>query len=223
MFRAQHQYKRDGGDRDLPNRSDKEWLDALFQEVLEAGAQTDPGKRKQKCPAAQVAERRNLRASEAVRDKASEMWEGFGIKRAQRGDHGNKQEAEHELRELVPEKGTLVGDPFGLTLPGPVERIAEDDEADAGVAAGLGEDGEFAGGVGIERAGGGGLGGVVDGESGPEAIGVIGHVQHMTDQRKEDERDGSEREDGGDCDRGVFFVGFDGALRGDDGGNAADA
>ena len=63
---------------------------------------------------------------------------------------------------------------LGLAFAGPVDGVGEDDEADEGVARGLGEDGEFGGGVGIESAGGGGFGGVVDGEAGPDAVGVIG-------------------------------------------------
>ncbi len=67
---------------------------------------------------------------------------------------------------------------------GPLHGVAEDDEADHGVAAGLGEDGELAGGVGVEGAGGGGLGGVVDGEAGPEAVGLVGHVERVADEGK---------------------------------------
>ncbi len=111
----------------------------------------------------------------------------------------------------------------GLTLAGPVERVAEDNEADAGVAAGLRQHGELAGSIGVEGSGGGGLGGIVDGEAGPEAVGVVGHVQGVADEGEEDEGDGPESEDGGDGDGGVFLVGLDGSLGGDDGGDSADA
>ncbi len=105
---------------------------------------------------------------------------------AQRGDAGvgggseggeerDEEEAEDEFRELVPEEGGLVvelGAVRGFAeklalLVGPLDGVEENDEADEGVAAGLGEDGELACGVGVEGSGGGGLGGVVDGEAGP--------------------------------------------------------
>ena len=81
--------------------------------------------------------------------------------------------------------GGAAGEAFAC----PVDRVGEDDEADEGVAAGLGEDGVLAGGVGVERAGGGGFGGVVDGEAGPEAVGVVAHVQRVADEREGEERD----------------------------------
>ena len=111
----------------------------------------------------------------------------------------------------------------GETFARPLDGVGEDDEADQGVAAGLGEDGVLACGVGEECSGGGGFGGVVDGEAGPEAVGVVAHVERVADEREGEERDCSEGEDGGDGGGGVFFVGVDGALRGDDGGDSADA
>ena len=122
----------------------------------------------------------------------------------------------------MPEEGGFVADCLGLAFAGPVDRVGEDDEADEGVASGLGEDGEFGGGVGIESAGGGGFGGVVDGEAGPDAVGVIGEMEGVADEREGEESDGAESEDGGDGEGGVFVVGVDGALRGDDGADAAD-
>ena len=44
----------------------------------------------------------------------------------------------------------------------------------------------------------------------------------MADERKDEKRNRAESEDGGDGEGGVFFVGIDGALRGDDGGDTAD-
>ena len=87
---------------------------------------------------------------------------------------------------------------------------------------GLGQHGDLAGGVGVERAGGGGFGGVVDGEAGPQAVGLVAQVERVADQRKGEERDGAEREDGGDGVGGVFVVGVDGRLGGDDGRDSAD-
>ena len=44
----------------------------------------------------------------------------------------------------------------------------------------------------------------------------------MPDERKCEERDGAQREHSGDSVVRVFFIGFDGAFGGDDGGDAAD-
>ena len=111
----------------------------------------------------------------------------------------------------------------GETFAYPLDGVGEDDEADEGVTAGFGEDGVLACGVGVERAGGGGFGGVVDGEASPDAIGVIAHVEGVADEREGEERERAECEDGGDGGGGVFFVGVDRALCGDDGGDSADA
>ena len=112
--------------------------------------------------------------------------------------------------------------PCGFFFAGPVDRVTENDEADHGVAGGFCEDGDFARGVGVEISGGGDFGGVVDAEAGPEAVAQVAHVQPVTDEREDEERNRAESEDGGDGEGGVFFVGIDGALRGDDGGDAAD-
>ena len=82
----------------------------------------------------------------------------------------------------------LCGGAAGEALSHPLDGVGEDDEADEGVAAGLGEYGVLSGGVGVESAGGGGFGGVVDGEAGPEAVGVVAHVEGVADQRKGEER-----------------------------------
>ncbi len=97
---------------------------------------------------------------------------------AEGGEERDDQEAEDELGEFLPEEGGFVVELFGggaagETFADPEDRVAEDNEADEGVAAGLGEDGELAGGVGVEGPGGGGFGGVVDGETGPDAVGVM--------------------------------------------------
>ena len=111
----------------------------------------------------------------------------------------------------------------GLSLRGPVDGVAEDDEADEGAARGLGEDGDVAGGVAVERSGDDGFGGVVDGEAGPHAVRLLAHVKGVADDGEGEERERSEGEDGGDGGGGFLFVGFDGSLGGHDGGDAADA
>jgi len=47
-------------------------------------------------------------------------------------------------------------------------------------------------------------------------------VEPVTDEREDEERDCAESENRGDGEGGIFFVGIDGALCGDDGGNASD-
>src|SRR5713226_3170203 len=138
-------------------------------------------------------------------------------------ENRNQQEAENELRKFLPEECGLVPDHLGLPAAGPVNRIGEHDEADHRVARGLRENGQFAGRVGVKRTGGSGFGGVVDREPRPQAVGVIAEVQRVANQRKREERQSAEREDGSNRERGVFVVGFDGALRGDNGADAADS
>ena len=76
--------------------------------------------------------------------------------------------------------------------------------------------------VAVERAGDGGFGGVVDGEAGPDAVGLLAHVQEVADQREGEEGERAEGEDGGDGGGGVLLVGVDGALCGHDRCHAAD-
>ena len=110
---------------------------------------------------------------------------------------------------------------MGLAFAGPVDGVGENDETDQGVARGLGEDGEFGGGVGIKRTGGGGFGGIVYRKTGPDAVGVIGEMEGVADQWESEESDGAESQDGGDGEGGIFFISIDGALGGDDGAHAA--
>ena len=102
-------------------------------------------------------------------------------------ERGDEQKAENEFGKLAPEKSALIADVGGLAFGSPVQRVTEHDEADEGVAASLGEHGELAGGVRVQSAGGGNLGGVDDGEAGPQTIGMIAHVQRVTDQGKDEE------------------------------------
>ena len=223
MIGAEDESQRDGGDRYLADGSDEEGLDSLLEQVLEAGTQADSGEGKQERPAAEVAQSGDLRSAEAIVNQAGELRVELGVECAECGQERDDEEAENKLGELLPEECALVLDRPRLSLARPVDGLTEDDEADAGVAARLGKYSEFSGGIGVEGSGGGGFGGVVDGETGPETVGVVGHVQGMADEGKEDQRDGTQGKDGGDGDGGVLFVGIDGALRGDDGGDAADA
>ena len=138
------------------------------------------------------------------------------------GDGGDEQEAEDKFREFVPQECGFVGDACGFFFARPVDRVAENYEADHGVACRFCEDGYFACGVGINVSGGGDFGRVVYAETGPEAIAEVAHVEPVTDEREDEERDCSERQDSGDGEGGIFFVGIDGALRGNDGRDAAD-
>src|SRR6202020_2534525 len=99
------------------------------------------------------------------------------------------EEAEDELGKFFPQKGCLVfyllgGGSDSEGLADPLNCIGENDEADERVAAGFGEDSVFTGGIGVESAGGGGFGGIVDGEASPDAIGVVAHVQGVADERE---------------------------------------
>jgi len=82
-------------------------------------------------------------------------------------------------------------------------------QSDERIAAGLGEDGDFTGGIGVERARGSGLSCVVNRKAGPNAVGVIGKVQRVTDQWEDEERDCAEGQYGCNSVRRIFFVGFD--------------
>src|SRR5215472_7503157 len=196
----------DEGEEDFAEDADKDGAPALVDEVAELGAQTDAGERGQERPLGEIAERGELRVSE----------EAGG------GEDGDRDEAEDELGKLLPEKKRLVLHVLRLPAAGPVDGVTEDDEADEGGARGFGKDGNAAGFVAVERAGHGGLGGVVDGEAGPDAVTLLAHVERVADGRRREERQGAEGEDGGDGGGGVLLFGVDRALRGHDGGDTAD-
>ena len=82
----------------------------------------------------------------------SAIW---GFEKPDRCQQGNQKETQHELGELLPDEGCLVPHAWSLRFLGPIPRIAQDHETDGSVARGLCEYGEFSGGIGIERAGGG--------------------------------------------------------------------
>src|ERR1700722_17642535 len=107
------------------------------------------------------------------------------------GQDGDQQEAQDEFGEFLPQEGGFVLYGFGLALAGPVDGVGQDYETDHGVAGGLGEDGEFACGVRVEGARGGGFGGVVYGQAGPKTVGVVTEMEPVADQREREEREGA--------------------------------
>jgi AAA ATPase containing von Willebrand factor type A (vWA) domain len=194
------------GDGDFAYEAYRERAKALLAHLAEIGAEADAGEGKKKRPAGKIGQGEVVILGE----------EACG------GERRDQQESQNKFRKFLPEKGGFVTDGFGLAAARPVDGIGEDDETDQGIASGLGEDSEFGGSVGIQSAGSSGFGGIVDGESGPDAIGVIGEMQGVTDEREREKSDGTESEDGGDSEGGVFVVGIDGAFSGDDGADAAD-
>ena len=202
----EHHAEGEEGDEDFAENSNEDGAPALVHEVAELGAEAYSGEGGEEGPLAEVTERVEL----------------TGCEEADAGEDGERHEAEDELGELLPEEEGFALDAGGLTLRCPVDRVAENDEADERGARGLGEDGNAAGKVAVEGAGDGGFGGVVDGEAGPDAVGLLAHVEGVSDEREREEGEGAEGEDGGDGGGGVLFVGVDGALRGHDGGDAAD-
>src|SRR5208283_3731614 len=158
----------EGGDGDFADGAYGEGAEALFAHFAEVGAQADTGEGEKESPAGEIGESEVLVLGEEV----------VG------GENGNENKAEDELGEFLPEEGGFVADSFGLALAGPVDGVGQNDEADHGVARGFDEDGKFGGGVGIESASGGGFGGVVYGEAGPETVGLIGEMERVTDERE---------------------------------------
>ncbi len=203
---ADYKHQGKGGDGNFADEADDEGAKALPAHFAEVGAQADTGKGEEERPAGKVGERGVLVIGE----------------KADGGEDGDEQKTEDELREFLPKEGGFVGDDAGLAAGRVIDGVGEDNEADEGVAGGFDEDGEFSGGVGIECAGGSGFGGVVDGEAGPGAIGVIAEMERVADEREDEERDGAQGEDRGDGEGGVFVFGVDSALRGNDGADAAD-
>ena len=127
----------DEGDEDFAEDADDQRTPALTDEVSQIGAQADTGEGGKEGPAGEIGEAGEL----AVGEEAG------------RGEDRDRDEAKDELGELLPEEERLVLDDGGLPSRGPVDGVAEDDEADEGRARGLGEDGEAAGVVAVERAG----------------------------------------------------------------------
>ncbi len=178
----------------------------MFCELAEAGPQTDSGKGKQECPAGEISQGGQL---------------GLG-EEADGGQQRDQKKAQDELRELLPQKCAFVFNFSRLSFGGPIYCIAEDDEADQCVAAGLGQHGKFSGGVRVDGPGSGGLGGVVNREPGPEAIRVLAEMECVPNEREKEERHGAQSQDGGDGVGGVLLFGVNGSLGGDDGGDSAD-
>ena len=102
------------------------------------GPQADTREGQQKGPSRQVGDVRRLRAGEGPSG----------------GRARDQQEPDDELRELLPQKRRFVFDLRGAALAHPVQRVAEHDEPDRGIAGGLREHRELPGGIRIESAGG---------------------------------------------------------------------
>src|SRR5580658_4662195 len=106
----------DGGEEDFAENADEDGPPALMDEVAHVGAEADAGEGRQERPLGEVAERGELRRAEE----------------AGRGKDGDRDEAEDELGELLPEKERFVLDMLRLASRGPVDGVAEDHEADEG-------------------------------------------------------------------------------------------
>ena len=125
----------------------------------------------------------------AQRERFERLLSWPAVKKSGGGKDGDGDEAKDELGELLPEEEAFVLDVRGEATRGPVDGIAEDDEADEGGARGLGEDGPAAGFLTVEGAGDEGFGGVVDGEAGPHAVALLAHVEHVADGGEGEECD----------------------------------
>ena len=205
FFGSDHQTQCKYGNHDFADGSHGERAKALFAHVAEIRTQADAGERKQKCPTRKIGERAYLILAEEL----------IG------GQHGDEQKTQDELREFLPEECGFVADRFGLPLAGPVDRVSEHDEADHGVACGFHEDGQFASGVRVQGAGGGCFGRVINRKAGPDAVSAVAQMQIVADQRKREERQRTESENGGDGEGRVFVVGINRAFCGDNGADAA--
>lgn len=200
-----NQSKRNNRNHHFADRAHRERAQALLAHLLEIGAQPHASKGQKKRPARKV------------RDSCDLLL----IEKRIRGKDGDQQETEHELRKLLPEKRGLVRYSPGLASAGPVDRVGKYNEADHGVASCLGQHRKLPRSVRVQRASGGSFGGVVHREAGPQAVGVVAQMEGMADERKREERKGAERKNGGNRKGGVFLVSLDGALRGNNGADAA--
>ncbi len=151
----------DEGDKDFADGANREGPPALLAQLAKTGAQTDTCKREQEGPAREIGDGSELRFGEE----------------AKRGQQRDQQKSQHKLREFAPQELRLVADGLGLAARRPVDGVSEDDEADECVAGGLGQHGDLAGGVGVERSGSSGFRGVVDGEARPEAVGLVAEME----------------------------------------------
>ena len=100
----------------------------------------------------------------------------------------------------------------GAAAAHPVERVAEHHEPDRRVARRLGEHREFAGGVRVQRAGGGGFGRVVDRQTDPESVRLIAHAERVADERKHEQAHRAQRENRRDRVGRILIVRIDRAL-----------
>ena len=196
FIRAENQAESEDGDDDFSDGADHERAETLFAEFADVGAQADSSEGEQERPARKIGEAAELVFAEDLR----------------RGDGRDGQKAQDEFREFVPEECGLVADLLVAFFTRPVDGVAENDKADHGVAGGLGQHGDFSGGVRIQISRGGDFGGVVDSEAGPEAVAQVAEMQPVADQRENEKADRAERKNCGDGVGSIFIVGVDGAL-----------
>src|SRR5207302_3112945 len=205
VARAVDQTQRKAGDDDFPDCANREGTKTLFAHFLKIRAKTNAREGQQKSPTRQIGQRADLIFREEF----------------VRREHGDQQEAQNELRKFLPEKRGLVPYRLRFSFARPINGVGENHETDHGIARGLNQHGELAGGVGVKRAGGGGFGSVVHPESGPEAVGFVAEMQEVADHGEREEGKGTERENCGNGKRRILVISFDGAFRGDDGAYAA--
>src|SRR5260370_4831546 len=85
---------------------------------------------------------------------------------------------------------------------------------------GLEEEGELGGSVGVKRSCGSGFRRIVDPKTGPQTVGAVAKMENMPDQRKREDGQSAEGENCCNGEGRIFIVGFNIALRGDDGARA---
>src|SRR6476646_2402636 len=206
LFDSHHQTQCKCGDHDFADGSHGERAQTLFAHVAEVRAKADACEGKKESPTRKIGERTDL----------------VFVEELEGGEHRDEKETQDELGKLLPEERGLVANCFSLALTGPVDRVCQHNETDHSVARGFHENGQFARGVRVESAGGGCFGGVIDGKSRPNAIGPVSKMQSVANQRKYEKRERAERKNRGNRKRGIFLVGLNRALRGNNGADAAD-
>src|SRR5580692_8230216 len=157
FFGSNHQTKRKYRNHDFADRAYREGPQALFAHITKICSQTNSCESQKKGPTRKIRERSDL----------------LFVEELVRGKHGDEQETQDELGELLPEERGLVAHHLGLALAGPVDRVGQHDEANHGVARGLNQDCQFASGVGVKRTGSSRFGGVIHGKSSPNTVSAV--------------------------------------------------
>jgi hypothetical protein len=133
----------------------------------------------------------------AQRDRLARSVDWARVKKPAVANPEIRRNPRTNFGKLLPQERGLVRHARRSAPTDPVERVAEHDEADRGVAGCLRQYGEPAGGVRVKRAGGGCLSRVVDRQADPQPVRRIAHAKRMADERKQEEADCAEREDRG--------------------------